>query len=294
MRRPMDATGCPELLDELTKRNRGLIADDDRRRLAGARILIAGCGSTGGAAVEPLVRAGAGHLILVEPGDYEVSNLNRQRASLAAIGRNKAEWLAEQARAINPHLDIVAHPLGISATNAARFVAGADLIIDGVDVTSMEGLSAKLVLHEEAARGRCPTVSAYDLAYRQYVRVYDYRAGPDPLAGRLGDVRRSANPVEALAHLVPLWAIPLDLVGEIDRLLDEPGASIGQLGCASDLFGALLVPLAIELLAGRPVRRSFTVDLKDAALPARRRLGRRVLALAGLLRARLRRRRVTP
>jgi hypothetical protein len=290
----MDAPARAEFLDELTSRNRGLIADDDRRRLAGAAFLVAGCGSTGGAAVEPLVRAGAGRLILVEPGSYELSNLNRQRASLAAIGRNKAEWLAEQAKAINPHVDIEVHSLGVSATNAAGLVAGTDLVIDGVDVTSMEGLSAKLALHEQAARARRPVVSAYDLAYRQYVRVYDYRGRPDPLAGRLAAVRRSANPVDALAHLVPFWVVPLDLVGEINRLLDEPGASIGQLGCASDLFGALIVPLAIELLAGRRVRRSFTIDLKDAALPGPRRLARRVLALAGLLRARLRRRRPTP
>jgi tRNA threonylcarbamoyladenosine dehydratase len=286
----MDAPARAEFLDELTSRNRGLIAEDDRRRLAGATFLIAGCGSTGGAAVEPLVRAGAGRLILAEPGSYELSNLNRQRASIAAIGRNKAEWLAEQAKAINPYLDIEVHPSGVSATNAAGLVAGADLVVDAVDVTSMEGLSAKFALHEEAARARRPTVSAYDLAYRQYVRVYDYRARPDPLAGRLEAVRRAANPVDALAHLVPFWAVPLDLVGEIDRLLDEPGASIGQLGCASDLFGALLIPLTIELLAGRRVRRSFTVDLKDVALPGSRRLARRVLALAGLLLARLRRR----
>ena len=290
----MEAATRDEFLDELSKRNRGLIADDDRRRLARARFLVAGCGSTGGATVEPLVRAGALRLVLVEPGDYEVSNLNRQRASLRAIGRNKAEWLAEQARGINPHLEIEAHPWGLSAANAAGFVEGADLIIDGVDVTTMDGLSAKIVLHEEAARARRPVVSAYDLAYRQFIRVYDYRTRPDPMAGRLEAVRRSATPVDALAVLVPWWAVPLDLVGEIERLLGQPGASIGQLGCASDLFGALIVPLAIELLAGRPVRRSFTLDLKDATLPASRRLGRRALALAGLLRIQLRRRRSAP
>src|SRR3954470_16583524 len=132
----MEAATRDEFLDELSKRNRGLIADDDRRRLAGARFLVAGCGSTGGATARPLVRAGAPRFVLVEPGDYEVSNLNRQRASLGAIGRNKAEWLAGQARGINPYLEIEAHPLGVSAANAAGFVEGADLIIDGVDVTT--------------------------------------------------------------------------------------------------------------------------------------------------------------
>ena len=99
-------------LSELKLRNRGLISNDDQRRLSEAVFLVAGCGSTGGAVIEPLVRAGALHFILVEPGNYELNNLNRQRATLEALGQNKAAWLAKEAKAINPHLDIEVHLLG--------------------------------------------------------------------------------------------------------------------------------------------------------------------------------------
>jgi tRNA threonylcarbamoyladenosine dehydratase len=277
-----------EFLSEFRIRNRGLIADSDQSALSEARFLIAGCGSTGGAAIEPLVRAGAMRLILVEPGQYELHNLNRQRATLEAIGHNKAAWLAKYARAINPYLDLEVHETGVSSQNVVELTARADLIIDAIDVTSMEGLSAKCALHEAAAAARRPVVSAYDLAYRQYVSIYDYRRLRAPLRGELNRVRKAQTPTEALARLIPFRAIPYELVEEIERLQGEPGASISQLGCAADLFGALVVPLAVELLANRRVKESYVLDLKDPSLPFSRRAARRVKTVLGLVRLKVR------
>ena len=283
-----------EFLAQLTLRNRNLIADEDQVRLSQSVFLIAGCGSTGGATVEPLVRAGAVRLLLAEPGVFELNNLNRQRGDLQSLGRNKAECLEEQVRAINPYLEIEVHRQGITAENAEALARRANVIIDAVDVTSMEGLSAKVALHEAAARAGCPTISAYDLAYRQHVRIYDYRKNPTPLDGRTAKIRASKNPMEALALLVPVRAIPVDMVAEVQRLLESPGASISQLGCTADLFGAIAVPLVIELLAGRRVKSSFNLDLKDAILPWSRRLGRSCARLWGLFRAWRRMRKGTP
>ena len=282
---PRDRT---EFLSEFRLRNRGLIADSDQTALSEARFLIAGCGSTGGAAIEPLVRAGAMRMILVEPGRYELHNLNRQRATLEAIGQNKAAWLAKDAVAINPYLDLEIDEIGISSRNAGDMTARADLIIDAIDVTSIEGLKGKCALHEAAAAARRPVISAYDLAYRQYVSIYDYRRLRAPLRGELDRVRKAPTPTDALARLVPFWAIPYELLEEIERLQDEPDASISQLGCAADLFGALVVPLAVELLANRRVKESYVLDLKDPSLPFSRRAVRRVKTLVGLIRLKMR------
>ncbi|MGI9091726.1 MAG: ThiF family adenylyltransferase [Gemmatimonadaceae bacterium] len=277
-----------EFLSEFRLRNRGLIADSDQSALSEARFLIAGCGSTGGAAIEPLVRAGAMRMILVEPGRYELHNLNRQRATLGAIGHNKAAWLASYAQAINPYLELDVDETGVSPQNAAAMAARADLIIDAIDVTSMEGLRAKCTLHEAAAAARRPVISAYDLAYRQYVCIFDYRRLRAPLRGKMDRVRKARKPTDALAQLIPFWVIPYELLKEIERLQDEPNASISQLGCAADLFGALVVPLAIELLANRQVKQSYVVDLKDPSLPFSRRSVRQVRTVAGLIRLKVR------
>jgi molybdopterin/thiamine biosynthesis adenylyltransferase len=273
-----------EFLSEIRLRNRGLISDADQSMLSEACILIAGCGSTGGAAIEPLVRAGAMRMILVEPGKYELHNLNRQRATLDAIGHNKAAWQAKDARAINPYLELDIDETGISPENAQSMVARADLIIDAIDVTSMEGLQAKCALHKAAASARKPVISAYDLAYRQYVSICDYRRLRSPLHGQLDRVRKARTPTEALRRLIPFWVIPYELLEEIERMQDEPNASISQLGCAADLFGALVIPLAIELLANRRVKESYVIDLKDPSLTWSRRAARRMKTIAGLIR----------
>jgi molybdopterin/thiamine biosynthesis adenylyltransferase len=265
-----------------------LISDGDQAALARATILVAGCGSTGGATIEPLVRAGAMRITLVEPGRYELNNLNRQRATLAGIGENKAAWLAANARLINPHLDLEVHETGVARENVDQLVSRADVIVDAIDVTTMDGLDAKCVLHESAASARRPVISAYDLAFRQYVRVYDYRKGIALLDGEIRRIRAAKSPTDALARLVPLRVIPFELVGEIQRLQDEPGASISQLGCAADLFGALAVPLVVELLGNRRVKGSYVLDLKDTALPFSRRASRRIATIIGLFRIKAR------
>ena len=84
--------------NEALLRNRFFISDIEQSALSDCSVLIAGCGSTGGAVVEPLVRLGVRRLIVADPGTYEVSNLNRQESTVDDVGRNKAEVAAERAR----------------------------------------------------------------------------------------------------------------------------------------------------------------------------------------------------
>ena len=67
---------------ELTARNHGLVASEIQSSLRTTRFVVAGCGSTGGAVLMPLVRTGAECFVLFDPGDYELNNLNRQDAAL--------------------------------------------------------------------------------------------------------------------------------------------------------------------------------------------------------------------
>src|SRR3954471_18750243 len=56
-----------EFYKELTTRNTPLVTPEEQERLRTATILVGGCGSVGGAAIEPLIRLGCEHLILAEP-----------------------------------------------------------------------------------------------------------------------------------------------------------------------------------------------------------------------------------
>jgi tRNA A37 threonylcarbamoyladenosine dehydratase len=199
-----------EYYQELTRRNTGLISADTQERLRQTTVLVAGCGSTGGAVIEPLARIGVGGMALVEPGTYELNNLNRQDAYLDDIGRNKARTAATRVRRINPECNVSVHADGITPANAERLVRNSTIVVDGVDVTTRSGWLAKLAVHQAAARHHLTVVSGWDLASSQYVRIYRY--GDDPTLAPLGGL--TPGDVDTLSvwslikRLVPSSAFP--------------------------------------------------------------------------------------
>lgn len=256
---------------ELTVRNRGLIPEAAQLALAKARVLIAGCGSTGGAAVDPLVRLGVRDFVLAEPGAYELNNLNRQHAHLDDLGRNKAEKAAGLVRAVNPHARAEVYPTGVRADNVRQLLDGVDVVIDGVDVTTRAGWRAKFLLHQEAARRGLPVVSGYDMSGTQFVRYYDYRVDRRPLAGRVTEEQLGAERVwDLLLRIIPRELVPEDLVQDIRAHGADAEYSVPQLVYTSHLFGVLAARYTVAVLAGLPVAAEVTVDvhgLVAAALP---------------------------
>jgi hypothetical protein len=258
-----------DFYSELVTRNSGVIDTAAQEVLRTSHVLIAGCGSIGGAAAEPLARLGLQHFTLADPGDYEVNNLNRQNATLADMGRNKAEVAAERIKAINPACEVRVFPDGVTAEALADITARCSVIVDGVDVTTMSGMRAKYLLHEQAARLRLPLFTGWDMAGAQYLRYYDYRRVRRPFDGRLTapDLDRLGM-WELLQRLVPPRFVPLEMITVAAANLENPDFSFPQLVYAADLFGALSAHVVAQLLTGRPVRKHTYIDLHQAVRPA--------------------------
>jgi len=264
---------------ELTSRNRGLISNLEQARLRATRFVIAGCGSTGGACVMPLVRSGAERFVLLDPGQYDVSNLNRQDATLADVGRNKAEAARDRILAVNPFATVEVHNNGVDPQTIGPLLAPDDFVIDAVDVTTRVGLDAKLALHESACARRLLVLTAYDIGPTQWLELFDYRRERRPLAGRITAVER---PDQVLRALIPPFAVPSEIFGELLKRRDDPDRAFPQLAMTSNLLGALIVPYTLRLLTGRRVRRRMRVDLHDLVRPAPQRAGARVRQIGGL------------
>jgi len=254
---------------ELTRRNRGFIPDRTQQALRSARVLVAGCGSTGGAAVEPLARLGVQHFALADNGAYELNNLNRQHAYQHEIGRNKARVTASRVLGVNPHAEVAVHEDGIQESNVDVLVAEVDLVVDGVDVTGRAGWEAKVLLHEAAARHRKPVITGYDMAGAQYVRCYDYRRRPRPaLDGRVSRSDVAERSTWMLLHrVVPTRFVPVEMLADARAHLGEPDYSVPQLVYASLLFGAIASRMAVDLLTGRRVRKHVLVDVHRQVRP---------------------------
>ncbi len=134
--------------------------------------------------------------------------------------------------------------------------------MDGVDVTTISGMRAKYVLHEQAAARRLPLLTGWDMAGAQYVRLYDYRRLDRVFDGELTaeDLDRLTM-WQLLQRVVPSRYVPLEMIAIARANLDNPSFNFPQVVYSADLFGALAARIVAELLAGRGVREHIYLDL---------------------------------
>src|SRR3979411_826006 len=273
---------------QITVRNRGLIADEDQQRLRESNILIAGCGSVGGAAVEPLGRMGAENLTLAEPDGYDLHNINRQSVRLQDIGRNKAEVFQEHIRDINPYASIVVEPHGITPENVERVVQQAAVILDAVDVTTKPPLRAKFLLHKAAKQFRKPIIAGYDIAGLQMMLFYDYRNPAVQVMNGRGHEHEIASiqPFDLVYRVIISWPVPplpLEIIPVLSSQIRGESSSFPQIVYTCHLFGVLATRAVLDVLAGRPVRGKTMVDVDDILRPAGERARVFVKRVRGLL-----------
>lgn len=245
----------------LVSRNLHFISAMTQKKMRQLKILIAGCGSTGGSCIETLARAGVENFILADNGEYEITNLNRQHARCSSIGLNKAVFHQKELLEINPFIRVVVDSNGITEKNSERFCEMADLIFDAVDVTTESGMAAKLQLHVAAKKFQRPVLSALDLGFHQFGMSFDYRrADLELLAGNWQAAKDCQHPIKALFSIYPLSAVPDHCLRLITDLAQGTCSYASQLGCTSDLLGALIVPIVIRFLQSGELVKGWSYD----------------------------------
>lgn len=148
-----------------------LVGEDGIARLSSARVAVIGVGGVGGYAAEMIVRAGVGHILILDSDEVSVSNRNRQLLALnSTVGRPKCQVLKERLLDINPDLDIVTVEKFIIAEGAVpdsgfedasgtpSQLLGAyefDYVVDAIDT-----LSPKLELIKYCMDRKIPLVSS--------------------------------------------------------------------------------------------------------------------------------------
>lgn len=102
-----------------------------QERLKGASVLISRVGGVGGAVAYELAAAGVGRLVLAHAGAIKPSDLNRQLLmTQAGLGSLRVESARRRLRELNPRVEVEAVGENVSEANAARLVAGVDLVVD--------------------------------------------------------------------------------------------------------------------------------------------------------------------
>lgn len=136
------------------------LGEEGQRRLAQARVLVAGCGALGSHTAVALLRAGVRRLVLVDRDLVEVSNLHRVAGfAQEDVGRPKAEALASRLRAVDPEGEIEARVVHLGPTEAEELVPEVDLVVDGLD-----NLETRYLLNDVCVKHGVPWVYTAVLA----------------------------------------------------------------------------------------------------------------------------------
>jgi len=112
------------------------IGAEGQKRLAAARVVIAGCGATGSALVSLLARAGVGFIRIIDRDYVEPSNLQRQSLfdeQDAAESMPKALAAAKKVSQFNSHITIEPHVADLTPANAEEMLGDVALILDATD-----------------------------------------------------------------------------------------------------------------------------------------------------------------
>ncbi|WP_209348764.1 HesA/MoeB/ThiF family protein [Pontixanthobacter sp. CEM42] len=102
--------------------------------LADAQITLVGLGGIGSPVLQYLAGAGIGRITLIDDGDVELSNLQRQTIyTQRDVGHSKAvaarRWLSN----FDTHISVDVRDDRISANNVHAILEGSQLVLDGTD-----------------------------------------------------------------------------------------------------------------------------------------------------------------
>jgi molybdopterin-synthase adenylyltransferase len=132
------------------------IGSEGQARLKAGSAVVVGCGALGTTISAALVRAGVGRVRVIDRDFIEIHNLARQILYTErdiADNLPKAEAAERHLREANSQVDVEGVVADFSRTNAEELVAGADVIVDGLD-----NFEARFLINDVALKLGIPWV----------------------------------------------------------------------------------------------------------------------------------------
>jgi molybdopterin/thiamine biosynthesis adenylyltransferase len=198
------------------------IGEQGQRQLLASSVAIVGCGALGTHIADGLVRAGVGHVRVIDRDLIELSNLQRQvlfdEADVAA-GLPKAVAAADKLRRINSQVQVEAVVADVNPDNVEALLGDVALVLDGTD-----NFETRLLINDACVKHDIPWI------YGGVVATYGMT-------------------MTIIPHQTPCFRCLLDE-------LPAPGTTptcdtAGVLGTAAAVIAALEVTEGLKLLAGR-------------------------------------------
>lgn len=110
------------------------VGEPGQLRIASAYVAVVGCGGLGVPAALYLGAAGVGRLLLIDPDQVAIDNLNRQVAyRTAEVGQAKAGLLADKVQELNPSIRVEARRERVSGATISSLLGEVDLVLECSD-----------------------------------------------------------------------------------------------------------------------------------------------------------------
>lgn len=139
-------------MNEWLEREELLIGRENIEKLNKSTVAVFGCGGVGSYALEALVRAGVGNIVLIDKDIVDITNINRQLiADTTTVGQDKVEVAKQRALRINPNINIEIHKCFYDENQKPKY----DYIVDAID-----SVKSKISLIQEAHNKNVKIISA--------------------------------------------------------------------------------------------------------------------------------------
>lgn len=143
-------------MNEWLRREELLIGRENIEKLNKSTVAVFGCGGVGSYALEALVRAGVGNIVLVDNDIVDITNINRQLiADTTTVGQDKVEVAKQRALRINPNINIEIHKCFYDENQTELIKPKYDYIVDAID-----SVKSKISLIQEAHIKNVKIISA--------------------------------------------------------------------------------------------------------------------------------------
>ena len=188
-----------EFFELRSARNHYKITPDEQAVLAGKRVGIIGL-SVGQAGAVTMAQEGVARAFRLADFDgLSLSNMNRLRASVSALGLPKVLIAAREMSEIDPYLNIEVFTDGINEANVDAFLIGSGPSPEPLDllVEECDDLFAKILVRERAKAMRIPVLMDTNERGMLDVERFDLDGSLPVLHGLLRDVR--AGDVKSLS-----------------------------------------------------------------------------------------------
>jgi molybdopterin/thiamine biosynthesis adenylyltransferase len=152
---------------ERTDRNGWISQYDQESVIHKATVVIFGCGGMGGLIAAILTRLGVGTVIIIEPEDFDVSNINRQFAATSStVGKSKAFETARMVRDIASDTRLIVCPQGLTEETLevlTPYLVTADVFLDEIEFWA---IGARLTVHELGWKLNIPILNCNTVGFR--------------------------------------------------------------------------------------------------------------------------------